>query len=102
LLTKQAGLQDRPDSFWRLTLQNRRSGFSAESRLYDFIGKCGGLPTAATMDGSFAEVSYNTPPMNSRDAKYRGKLPPLCIVCACGSLRHQSLIGIVTTENERP
>jgi hypothetical protein len=26
-------------------LQNQRSGSSAESRIRDFIGKCGGLPT---------------------------------------------------------
>jgi hypothetical protein len=71
-------------------LQNRRSGFSAESRTLQFaaqsshrkrmkhhrnsglfadserygtalnlLEKCGGLPTAATMKGSFSEVSIH-------------------------------------------
>jgi prepilin-type N-terminal cleavage/methylation domain-containing protein/prepilin-type processing-associated H-X9-DG protein len=40
-------------------LQNRRSGFSAESRTLNLLEKCGGLPTAATMKGSFLEVSDN-------------------------------------------
>src|ERR1022692_5339148 len=30
-----------------------RSGFSAESRIHDFVGKYGGLPTAATIDWEF-------------------------------------------------
>jgi hypothetical protein len=29
-------------------LQNWRRGFSAESRIYKFVEKCGGLPAAAT------------------------------------------------------
>jgi len=36
--------------------QNRRSGFSAESRTLQLLKKCGGLPTAATMKRSFSEV----------------------------------------------
>ena len=31
-----------------MIMKNRRNGFSAESRIYNFIGKFGGLPTAAT------------------------------------------------------
>jgi hypothetical protein len=34
-------------------LQNWRSGSSAENRIYNFHGKCGGLPTAATTDWFF-------------------------------------------------
>ena len=38
-------------------LQNRRSGSSAESRIFNLMGKCGGLPTRRYDGSGFGEVS---------------------------------------------
>ena len=40
-------VDDKPNGKSQMKRANRRSGSSADSRIYDLIGKCGGLPAAA-------------------------------------------------------
>jgi type II secretory pathway pseudopilin PulG len=94
-------------------LQNRRSGFSAESRTLNLLEKCGGLPTAATMKGSFSEVSDNDlttfPAMKELIATRRRQtgsagaftLTELLVVMGVGAMLAAVLLSASFTTRER-
>jgi hypothetical protein len=57
-------------------LQNRRGGFPAESRTPQFAGEMRRSATAATMKGSFSEISICVVSMKPKDSKKARKTGP--------------------------